>query len=420
MLFSETVSLAQHPEEVAARLIGRGDEELARTLTSAAARPQDKSSTLWLLTRSFHLLSHRRQCELVLRSIRGFVALPPPEQAQAVKSVAKRIRSARAGWKEAAERHLASIDNDHEEWLYPFVGTVGRTKADPNMVELLDAMEAALRRLQQGERRRLHRRLDKGVSEGITPRVFARLLAELPEEEVVALEAWLVDEGALTADAARKLFGALTKAAVAGGTVLGVGEQLADDANALWSGLAEDIANTGVEDFWPDWLQGTSSTGSPRDSISQEDSPHRVKVISTAAFAAGNRKTMDGRRSSGGDAGASGECGGSPSSAAGDTARAPRRSSVQLHCPAQAFLWSSDTSASRQQPLQQAARPSVAPGVADFLGPAPSKSEAESQAPPDDSADEGSTVPTVASSITTLPTSAGRGSRMSLGEQFGL
>mmetsp|Transcript_57061 Transcript_57061/g.107495 ORF Transcript_57061/g.107495 Transcript_57061/m.107495 type:complete len:420 (-) Transcript_57061:197-1456(-) len=408
---------AQPPEETAARLIGRGDVELARTLTSAATRPEDRSSMLWLLVRGFHKVSHRLQCELVLRTIRGFAELPPSEQAQVVESVAPRIRVARAGWQEAAERHLASKEHGQDEWLYPLVGTIGRSKADVEVVELLDSIEAALRRLQQHERRRLHRRLDQGVSEAFKARVFARLLSELPHEEVVALETWLVDEGALTADAARQLFGALTQAAVAGGTVLGVGEKFADDANALWADLAEDFVKTGVDEFWPQWLQGhSSSSTSPRG---QEDPAQRFKVVSTVAVAAARANAAEGRRSSGGGGSAGPAASGENSSAAGlpgELGRPSRRSSVQLHCPAQTFLWSGEAAPSKE-PAKQPARATVSSAVSDFLGGNASKaSEAQTETPPDESADEGSTAPSSAPALRAQSV----GSTISLGKQFGL
>lgn len=348
-------------EETAGRLLSRGDEELARTLAAAAARPEDRSTLLWLLIRGFHLMSHRRQCELVLHTVRGFAALPTTEMAEVFMAVAPRVRAARRGWKHAKPQQVylggassssssskkpaaSTLEEDGDEGCVPaFVGIRGRREADPATVEMLDAIEVALRRLKRSERCRLYRRLDKGVSEGLTPSVFASMLAELPREEVRALEDWLVDEGGISKASVRQLFSVLLQASAAKDAVCSVGGRLADRADAVWAGLSEDFRNGDDNRVWRDWLQG--ELNSPRESLAGESTfshgpASRLTVVSKAALTARRLAAESERRR---------QAEAAPARAAGGylngddqqlkAASPPRRASCQLHCPPSTFLW---------------------------------------------------------------------------------
>jgi len=225
-----------------------------------------------------------------------------------------------------------------------FVGTHGRREADAATVDMLDAVEVALRRLTRSERRRLYRRLDKGVTEGFTPAVFASMLAELPREEVRALEAWVVDEGGMSEAAARRLFSVLLQATAAKHAVCGVGESLAGGADALWAGISEDFARDDENGHWVDWLQGRQpSTNSPRDSLAGEStasSRHtpRLSVVTKSVLAGRRLASEAEERRRAGEA----QPGGYPAedSQQSRPGQSERRSSCQLHCPAPAFLWS--------------------------------------------------------------------------------
>lgn len=349
-------------EETAARLLSRGDEELTRTLSAAAANPEDRSTLLWLLIRGFHLMSHRRQCELVLRTCRGFSALSAAEQAEVFLSIVPRVRKARRGWQNAKPRPVyrgnvsadsgSQQDNSiiaevkQEGHVPPLVGTQGRRDADSGTVEMLDAAEVALRRLKQSELRRLYRRLDRGISEGLPPTCFAKMLAELPLDEVRALEAWVVDEGGMSESGARQLFNTMLQATAAKDAVCDVGEKLADRADAVWAGLAKEITVGDEGGFWPEWLQGRhSSTNSPRDSLAGESAVSsrsrggwkQLRVVTKAALNARRIAAEAEMQRT-----AVLQQGGYPD----EDVPPPRsmlhergRTACQLHCPADRFLW---------------------------------------------------------------------------------
>lgn len=345
-------------EQTAARLLSRGDAELARTLVAAISRLEDRSTLPWHLVRGFHLMSHQRQCGLVLHTIRGFLALPLAEQAEAFLTVAPRIRTARRGWADAKPRpiyhsvaagtssadSMARIDDDNEGLVPPLVGTHGRCEAEAATVDFLDAVEVALRRLKRSEQRRLHRRLDKGISEGVTPGVLARMLVALPPEEVRSLEAWVVDEGGMSESGAREFFNTLLQVTAAQDAVRDVGERLASGADAVWAGL--DVP-------WKDWLQGQqphfvdsprgSAAGSSASTVGGHHSrASRLSVVTRAALTARKLAADAEAYRTGVHPGGLGQRDAQPMDAvSSERSVSFKRTSCQLHCPASAFLWSS-------------------------------------------------------------------------------
>jgi len=309
------------PRSTADRLLSRDDFEFVRTLISAAHRLEDRSTLLWLIVKGFHLMGWRQQCAIVVRFLRGFSLLPAEEQATVISKLAPRIRIARHG----------SSPNSP----FPLVGPTGREEADATMVEFLDVFEASLLRLSEGNRQRLHKRLDAAVTAALTPAVWARLLAKLQPDEVQALEAWVVDEGALPADSASKLFLALSAAGHAEDTA-------SYAADSLWKHLFEDFQNGDVDSFWAVWAQGTndedaesksdgaSMSGSCRLYVPAQNLPaffddSPADMTATPANERRQRKTMSVRMNN--------------SDRANTATLALRRTTVcQLHCASKGFI----------------------------------------------------------------------------------
>lgn len=274
--------VSRNAEDIAEKLLDLNRREMARILITDAARIHERSSSLWALVRDFDAISHDRQCSIVTHTIKGFALLPPEEQAEAVRALGPQIRAARRGWEAAArqrERELRDrgLEAESEAQLPPLVGAKGRRKADPDVVDVLDAAEAALLRIDHSRRARLHRRLDASISRHLTPSVSAAMMAKLSDREVEFLQEWLVDEKALPKEAAHRLVGTLVTAgqaadlptalaAKAGDMAADASRQIADGAgsaaDALWR-LSEEFAEADVDQFWPDWLQGRSPSPTP-------------------------------------------------------------------------------------------------------------------------------------------------------------
>lgn len=337
---------AKGAKDVAETLLKCKDEELARCIASAAVRIDDQSSLFWQLTGDFHLISRKKQIDIVERFVKGFVQLSSSEQAKAVQALAPRVRVARQGWAEGARkkkvgrgRTSTHSGEDTENASFPsLVGAKGRREADSTIVELLDQLEASLRRLAQEDRDRLYRRMDRAVSSAFSPIVLGRMLAHLPSEEVHAIERWVVDEGALPSGAAARLFGALVGVQKAGGFLQDAVDDVKVGAEELWVRLSEEFASQPEEinDSWANWLKGRPPSPSTQSVLGDFDEDDAVSVISETRRQSAPAKALSvaslGRRSV-----VSAQLGGGYSSAS----TAPRkRHSCQLHCPASLFLFS--------------------------------------------------------------------------------
>eukprot|EP00435_Cladocopium_sp_Y103_P052315 s29_g16.t1 len=210
--------------------------------------------------------------------------------------------------------------------------------ANATIVELLDQLEASLRRLANEDRDRLYRRMDRAVSSAFSPIVLGRMLAHLPSEEVHAIERWVVDEGALPSGAAARLFGALVGVQKAGGFLQDAVDDVKVGAEELWVRLSEEFASQPEEinDSWANWLKGRPPSPSTQSVLGDFDEDDAVSVISETRRQSAPAKALSvaslGRRSV-----VSAQLGGGYSSAS----TAPRkRHSCQLHCPASLFLFS--------------------------------------------------------------------------------
>eukprot|EP00928_Gymnodinium_smaydae_P072938 TRINITY_DN56213_c0_g1_i1.p1 TRINITY_DN56213_c0_g1~~TRINITY_DN56213_c0_g1_i1.p1 ORF type:complete len:430 (-),score=39.41 TRINITY_DN56213_c0_g1_i1:159-1448(-) len=255
-------------EDTVKRISARGDAELMRTLVTSVERLEQRSTFLWLVAKGFNLLCHKNQCRFLAQVVRGFAVMPPEEQAKFILLIAPRLRIARCGWAEAAlvEREkrrqqgscIIDSDTDDDE-PQPFVGTIGRTKADACVVELLDAMEASVRRIPPNDIAKLHRVLERAVDRHITPGILARIFAQLPESEVAALQEWLIEEGTLQEEAARELFGHLMKIVRTGGSVA----LSTDNFSVQFAEMLEDtsVQSANAEgSFWQRWFQGLTES----------------------------------------------------------------------------------------------------------------------------------------------------------------
>lgn len=334
---------AKGAKDVAETLLKCKDEELARRIASAANRIDDESSLLWQLAGDFHLISRKKQIDIVERFVKGFVQLSSSEQAKTVQALAPSVRVARQGWAEGAKkkkvgrgRTSTHSPEDTENASFPsLVGAKGRREADSTMVELLDQLEASLRRLAQEDRDRLYRRMDRAVSSAFSPIVLGRMLAHLPSEEVHAIERWVVDEGALPSGAAARLFGALVGVQKAGGFLQDAVDDVKVGAEELWVHLSEEFASQPEEinDSWANWLKGRPPSPSTQSVLGDFDEDDAVSVISERRQSAPKALSVAslGRRSV-----VSAQLGGGSSAST-----APRkRHSCQLHCPASLFLFS--------------------------------------------------------------------------------
>lgn len=360
--FGEAVRAKQAKDTAERVLLGK-DEELARVVVKAACRLEEQNSILWELANNFYLISRKKQILLVERFVKGFATLPAAEQAKGMLALAPRVRAARRGWSQDNFMSEAKKKTDKKSSrsrgalgeaslalpLASLVGARGRREADVHIVRLLDAIDASLRRMAEEDRNRLFRRMDRAVSSSFTPVVLARLLAQLPPEEVQAFESWVVDERALPPAAARRLFAALTSAQTAGTLMSEVAEDLSAGADALWARLSADFASRPdeIDSSWTNWLQGrppSPGAGSVlADAQCDEDD-----LLSVHSAPAGRRRATF----AGGGASSSSSSKGSIGPAMlgggytqGSSRRAPspqsrRKGSCQLYCPAEMFLWS--------------------------------------------------------------------------------
>ncbi|CAJ1371879.1 unnamed protein product [Effrenium voratum] len=219
----------------------------------------------------------------------------------------------------------------------------------------MDGFDASLglRQMAEEDRSRLHRRMDRAVSTSLTPIVLGRMLSHLPAEEVKAIEQWVVDEGALPASAARRLFGALAGAQQAGGFLQDAVDGVRLGAEELWVRLSEEFASRPEEinGSWANWLQGRPPSPSAQSVAGDLDEDDAVSVVSmgrrrtVSALAKAAAKAPAPRMSLGPQLG-----GGYPSLAK----QGPKRNSCQLHCPAALFLFTQPGAAeSRRRPSQQ-------------------------------------------------------------------
>lgn len=307
-------------QETATRLLSRDSQELARTLLYAANVPEEHSSALWQLVRGFHGLDRKQQAKLIVRSVKGFAAMPPEEQAEALGALAPKFRKVRRGW--------AKVPVKEGDWP-PLVGAKGRLIGDTALVELLDAVDAALRQLQPLDRRKLHRSLDAAFTEEITPIVLARLLAALTAKQVKSLEDWVVEEGALGRDSAHRIFQALCQAGSAGEAAL--------EARCRFAQLSLELSG----DTWSlkNWLEGrsTSPTPSMRSTL---DLGEEVSRSQTRRRSAGRALPNGGvyvANASADDIAESAEE--EAANARRAAAASMQRASVRLHCPPEKFLF---------------------------------------------------------------------------------
>eukprot|EP00931_Biecheleriopsis_adriatica_P109159 TRINITY_DN83415_c0_g1_i1.p1 TRINITY_DN83415_c0_g1~~TRINITY_DN83415_c0_g1_i1.p1 ORF type:complete len:479 (-),score=110.47 TRINITY_DN83415_c0_g1_i1:130-1566(-) len=353
--FAEAIR-AKEAKDTAEKLLGLKDEELAKVLSKAIQRLDEQHTPLWTLVRSFNLVSRKKQIDLVERFVKGFVAMPVSEQAATFHALSPRVRAARRGWSEGSSKSKKkgkSLEVIPEQVIpeqenanrpFPaFVGARGRREADRVIVELLDTLDESLRLIASEDRARLHRRLDRAVSASFTPIVLAKMFAKLPPDEVKCLEKWLVDENALPAPAAQRLFSALTSAQQAGSLVEKAVDGVYLGADALWAQMARISLEfaTGPDEIdgnWKKWLQGRAPSPSKSvlgDMVDEDDVVSVYSTSSTRGRAAAPSSSSKSR----GSIGPAVLGGGYGVSSAMPSTSGAKRASCQLHCPASLFLF---------------------------------------------------------------------------------
>lgn len=347
--FAEAVR-AKHAKDTAESILRCNNQDLARRIADAAQSLEDEDSLLWTLARNFHLISRKKQIDLVERCVKGFVELPPEDQAKAVLALAPRIRAARRGWAEGSSKKKKKDKSRGREstrpaeepgaGFPPLVGARGRREADSTIVGLLDSLDGELRCLADEDRARLHRRMDRAVSTNCTPLVLGRMLTHLPVDEVKAIEKWVVDEGALPPPAAARLFGALIGAQKAGGFLQDAADGLYLSAEDLWVRLSKEFASQPdeISDSWSNWLQGRPPSPGAQSVLGNDfDEDDNVSVAPSMPSRRHTAPTPSslGRRS----IGPAQPGGGYGSLSSAGSLLAKKRASCQLHCPASAFLF---------------------------------------------------------------------------------
>lgn len=336
-------------EAATAQLLQLADEELARSLISAVENIEERNSVLWLLARSFHAVGHEQQCQLVTRTIQGFAALPLSEQVQVVQNLAPKLRTVRRGWREAAledakQRRRGNSEDDKSGTSFKLVGVLGRHEGNTHIVEVLDEIDHALKRLSQDKRARLYRRLDHAVSVELPPSKLSALFAELSSDLVLLVEEWLVDEDVIPQSAAANLLASLAQQGQAQTQNLadlanGARKSISSSYDALRK-LSEEWAEGDVDGFWKNWVKGRAPSPTPsvrsvrvnkvdgmsvrtsgtvrnrRKTASVIDACERVSIASTFSDKIKN-KSKD------------------------HVADYPlaRRSAIQVYCPPEVFLW---------------------------------------------------------------------------------
>lgn len=320
--------------EALRQLILKGDLDFARALGEAAIDFQDKSTIVWQLARSFHVLSHRERSEFVSHTVRGFAKLPADEQAAIIRVVLPHLRQARQGRRgpspksrrttvaeSAAPEGVAAKSaapgtaaERGQGQLFPLVGTTGRRAAHPSVVQLLDVLDASLRRVPEHQRKKLHQRLDKCVTQHMPPLILARLLQKLPEDLQDVFEDWIVEEGTLPRGAARRLVSWLLEMS----DMLGdAQERVSVSAENMWEAVSSELGNSEtLGNFWTDWVQGTS-TSSATSTSSVVDERARMTTKRVTLYADVDKNPV----------------------VAGTVPLTQRRVTVRLHCPPESFLF---------------------------------------------------------------------------------
>lgn len=215
-------------EGAAKDLLDQGPAKLARIAVRASYKLIDRSTDLWLVVQGFHLLSSPMRCGIINGLVRGFAALKPADQAKFASYYIPRMRILRRGWEEV---------RGHDT-IPGLVGSIGRREADPHLVSFVDTVETTLRRLNHYERKEAWQTLDIALSESLSPVVLARLFAAMGRADTEVLEAWIVEEDALSREAAQRFFNALRNASSSEQRISQLASSGADSLRSAWETLA--------------------------------------------------------------------------------------------------------------------------------------------------------------------------------------